>query len=150
MKDIVRSVAKAHDLDPDFVLGLVKTESSWNQYAVRYENHWKYFVDPPKFAMMNGITVETETELQKFSWGLPQVMGGKARELGYTGPLTELVRPDVIMPYACQFLKKLLVRYHAYEYVAAAYNAGTPILDSKTGLFRNQQYVSKVLLNYGG
>lgn len=150
MKDLVRAVAKAHDLDPDFVLGLVKTESNWDKYAVRYEAHWKYFVEPVKFSQLNRITIPTETELQKFSWGLPQVMGGKARELGYTGPLTELVRPEVVMPYACQFLKKLLDRYKAYEHVAAAYNAGTVIFDSKTGLFRNQQYVSKVLLNYGG
>lgn len=150
MKDLVRAVAKAHGLDPDFVLGLVKTESNWRASAVRYENHWKYIVEPLKFAHMNGISAETETVLQKMSWGLPQVMGGKARELGYTGPLTELIRPEVIMPYACQFLKKLLTRYNAYEYVAAAYNAGTPILDSKTGLFRNQEYVGKVLLNYGG
>lgn len=150
MKDLVRDIAKQHGLDPDFVLGIVKTESSWNPWAVRYEDHWKYFVDPTKWAVKNGISVETETELQKFSWGLPQIMGGKARELGYTGPLTELVVPSVVMPYSCQFLKKLLDRYKAYEYVAAAYNMGTPIIDRVTGKFRNQTYVDKVMANYGG
>ena len=150
LKNLVRSIAKAHGVDDDFVCGLVKTESHWNEYAVRYENHWKYFVDPTKYAHMNGITMETETVLQKISWGLPQVIGGKARELGYDGPLTELVRPEVVMPYACLFMKKLYDRYKSYDYVAAAYNMGTPILDPKTGKFRNQHYVDKVMQNLGG
>lgn len=150
MKDLVRSIAKNHDLDEDFVCGIVKTESAWRVSAVRYEPQWKYIVTPKKFAEKNAITETTEIELQMFSWGLTQLMGGKARELGYTGPLVELINPEIVVELSCVFLKKLLDKYKIYEYVAASYNAGSPIIDSATKKFRNQHYVDKVMENLGG
>jgi soluble lytic murein transglycosylase-like protein len=79
-----------------------------------------------------------------------QVMGGKARELGFQGTLTELTQPMILVEYGCIFVKKLQDKYNSNEYVAAAYNAGTPLIDPVTKHFKNQEYVDKVMSNYGG
>jgi len=150
MKDLVISIAKDHGLDEDFVCAIVKVESNWNPSVVRYEPNWKYFVNPKKFAEKNHITEKTETELQKFSWGLTQIMGGKARELGFDDMLTELISPEIALNYSCIFLKNLLDRYKVYEKVAAAYNGGSALYKTGTQEFRNQQYVDKVMENLGG
>ena len=150
MRDQVISIAKSYGLDPDFVCAVVKTESGWRPSVVRFEPKWRYFVSPAAFAKTNGITEDTEQQLQMFSWGLTQIMGGKARELGYTGMLTELIKPELCVELSCQFMRRLFDRYKSYEHVAAAYNAGTPIMDFQTHKFRNQEYVDTIMSNLGG
>jgi soluble lytic murein transglycosylase-like protein len=135
-------------LDQAFVDAIIRVESAGNPWAIRFEPKWKYFLTPEKWATKNGITVETERTLQAMSWGLMQIMGTKMRELGYDGPLTQSIDPEISCHYACKFLKQLFDKWGTPEMVAAAYNGGTPITDPQTKLFRNQGYVDKVMKAY--
>jgi len=145
-----RKKAAEFGIDPKFVAAIIKVESSGDPSAVRFEPKWRYVLTPEKWAKKNAITVETERVLQSMSFGLMQIMGTKMRELGYDGPLSEAVDHDISGHYACKFLKQLFDKWQDPRMVAAAYNGGSPIMDPKTRLFRNEGYVVKVMKNYKG
>lgn len=140
--------ANEFGLDPAFVGAMIKVESGGNNLVVRYEPRWRYFLTPEKWAKMNLISVETEQILQAMSWGPLQIMGTKLRELGFDGMLTEAINPEVSGHYSCKFLKQLVDKWVDLRTVAAAYNSGTPLIDPETKLFRNEQYVCKVMESY--
>jgi soluble lytic murein transglycosylase-like protein len=136
--------AEEFGLDPAFVKAVAMVESNGNPLVVRYEPKWRYFLDPEKWAKKHLITVETERVLQAMSWGPLQIMGTKARELGFDGMLTELADPNISGHYSCMFLKKLFDKWIDPLTVAASYNAGSPLRDPATGQFRNQEYVNRI------
>jgi hypothetical protein len=117
-------------------------ESAGDTLAVRYESHWKYFVNPELFARLNNITADTERTLQMMSFGLMQVMGGVARELGYRRNLLSLTDPVLAIDYGCRKLAQLKGKYNTTDDIIAAYNAGSPRKNG--GLYVNQAYVDKV------
>lgn len=137
----------AKDADPSLGVALVAAvcmvESSGNPYAVRYEPHWKHFLDVHEWARKIVASSHTEGMMQASSWGLMQVMGTVARELGHKGWISELIEPPVGLKYGCMKLKECLDK-HGYEGGIAAYNAGTP-RKKADGKFFNQPYVDKVL-----
>lgn len=145
--DAVVSEANAAGVDSDLACAIAKVESSWNPWAVRFEPKWSYFEWPEKFAKILGITLETEKQLQSCSWGLLQIMGGVARELGFQGPLQMLCGPRIGAQYACMKLKALKKRYAVLEDQISAYNAGTPRMHSD-GTYENQAYVDAVIKAY--
>jgi len=125
------------------VAAIVIVESNGITCATRYEPRYRYTTHPHIYASNIGITPGTEEIHQKTSWGLMQVMGGLARELGHTTHLTELCDPVVGLNYGCKYIKRLQETYDKRTDVISAYNQGSP-RKTKGGFYRNEAYVDKV------
>lgn len=128
------------ELDFELVKSLIQIESSGNPWAMRYESKWRWFLKPSYWAWRLKISDSTERIAQSSSFGLCQVMGAVARELGFEGHLTELCDPAVGIKYGCKKLKQCIDRYDGdIRKGLAAYNAGYAA--SKIG----QRYADKVM-----
>ena len=139
----VKSQSKKFGADPQIIDAIIITESSYNPYAIRYESEFKYTSKSLAFAKLNHITNATEIIGEKISWGLGQIMGGTARELGFDGPLPLLCEPELNIELMIKLIQQLEGKYSKLTDVIASYNAGAPrktISDS----YRNQIYVDKV------
>jgi soluble lytic murein transglycosylase-like protein len=131
--------AKQSNLNPDIVRAVVSVESGGDTYAVRYEPNWKWWLDLDGWAALVNVTKATEQICQSMSWGLMQIMGAVARELGMKDDLSRLCDPEYGLKYGCMKLRQNLDKFGTIERALAAYNAGSPA--SKTG----QAYAAKVL-----
>lgn len=125
------------------VAAIVQTESAGDPLAARFEPDYKYLFKVVEFAKDNNISQMTEMVMQKTSWGLVQMMGGVARELGHQGSILEMLKPEVNLALGCKHIKRLINRHPVLDDMIASYNAGSPIkgLDGK---YKNQDYVTKV------
>jgi soluble lytic murein transglycosylase-like protein len=98
LQPLAAAAAKAHGLDPGLVCAVVEQESGWNQWAIRHEPaFFTRYVQPLGLA-------DTEGVARSFSWGLMQLMGEVARELGYTGHLAALCEPSIGLEWGCRHL----------------------------------------------
>lgn len=107
------------DCPPELVCAVCEQESNWNPYALRAEPAFEErYIKPLHLT-------PTEDWARSFSWGLMQIMGETARELGYTGPLPALCVPDTGLYYGCRKLSACLAK-HSPDLKAAllAYNGG--------------------------
>lgn len=106
-KSLAGKYATKYSLDPALVCAVCEQESSWNQYAARYEPlFFSHYIQP---LLNNGtITSITEATLRAMSVGLMQTMGEVVRELGYTGNLLQLTDPDTSVDWGCKKLKSCL------------------------------------------
>lgn len=108
LQGAARTTATAHGLDPALVCALVHHESgNWKPWAARYEpGFYGRYV-----ATIQGIS-ETEKTLRATSFGLCQVMGQTARELGFNGDyLTELLDPVTNLEFGCRKLARCMDRH---------------------------------------
>jgi soluble lytic murein transglycosylase-like protein len=142
------------DIDPKLLLAMIQVESSGRPYASRYEpGTIRYIRDAYQYARAAGVTAETENVGQQTSWGLMQVMGFTARELGFAGNLPELCIPANGVEYGCRYLKRLQDRFGKPgtlgfdERVVVSYNAGSP-RKTADGKFVNEGYLKKVWSAY--
>jgi soluble lytic murein transglycosylase-like protein len=142
---VIEDVADEENVPKNLLAAIVQTESSNNQWACRFEPHYKWIYKTKENARDNGITEATETVMQMTSFGLCQVMGAVARELGLKGHIFQLLDQKVNLQYAAKLLKRLASRYKERDDIIAAYNAGSPI-KGLNGAYRNQAYVDKVNL----
>lgn len=143
LKNKVKMAAENEGIEPILLLAIVMTESSGNQFAMRYEPNWRYWANAEGFAVRNRVTVETERMLQSFSWGLTQIMGSVARELLFKDELTRLIDPDLNLSLGAKKLKTLTKKHTKLDDAVAAYNAGIPKLRADLKYF-NQHYVDRV------
>jgi hypothetical protein len=169
---LLQSTAARHGLSPLLVGAIMNVESGGNEYAWNPEPKYRWFWDvrdnkpfrtltpveadskiPPRDFRALAGDPDQEWWAQQASWGLMQVMGAVARELGYTRKyLTQLTDPEDSLEYGCRKLLQLKGRFHqghGWEGVVAAYNAGTP-RRTTTGQFVNQGYVDKVMKPLAG
>lgn len=169
---LLQSTAARHGLSPLVVAAVVQVESEGNPYAWNPEPHYRWFWDVRRnapFRTLSQAEIENETPPRDFpalvgdrdqewwaqqaSWGLMQVMGAVARELGYTRKyLTQLTDPEDSLEYGCRKLVQLKgkhIQAHGWHGVFAAYNAGSPRKDA-AGRYVNQDYVDKVMRQLGG
>ena len=116
-KDELVTLAKAkavsHSLDPALFCALVETESGWYTHASRTEKGFKKrYIDPIKSVKRWGSTsYETERENRATSFGLCQVMGQVAREMGFEGrSLGELCIPEIGLEFGARRLAKAMDR----------------------------------------
>ena len=145
------SLALKHTKDtpipPALVLGIIETESNGNPHAARYEQNYRWTL--PQAPRPGNCTQNTETVMQKTSWGLMQIMGAVAREHGFTGWLSALTGPEQNVIVGLIHLVKLHKRFfekYGMDGVVAAYNAGSPRFE-EGGKFVNQKYVDLVKAN---
>jgi hypothetical protein len=81
----------------------VDRESTWNPWLLRYEpGFYEKYVQ--KLVDAGTVHDETEAHARSISWGLCQVMGEDAREMGYTGDLAQLCDPSVGLEYGARLL----------------------------------------------
>lgn len=143
IKELVFKKAKEFSISPYLILGIIKKESAFNNQAVRYEQNWRWPFNIEMFAKLNKITFNTENNLQSHSWGLMQVMGTVARELGHRGTFFELLIPDVNLTYGCLKLASLLKKYSTEDNAISAYNQGN-VRRLADGRYANFDYVDQV------
>jgi len=127
----IKKYSTQYNLNPLVIKSLITKESGFDTWATRFESQWRWFVSVKKFARKNKISFDTEKTLQSTSFGLCQVMGGVARELGHTDQLTKICIPAIGIELGCKKLRQCLDRWGCLDHALAAYNAGSP--DSKAG-----------------
>lgn len=141
LRPLITKYAEMYGLDSAIVYGVCKQESMLEPTCCRFEKGYKYIVDPrrvkPKLS-----SDDTETMLQKFSWGIMQIMGGVLRERGYVGWLYA-IDLEGQLNYGCNHLASKIRKYGKLAGIAA-YNSGSPVT-TREGRFKNQHYVDKVL-----
>lgn len=137
LERVIEYVAKTHELPIDLIKAVVQVESSWNPWATRFEPGWKYFLDPFRYKW--GTNEMTERVHQQTSWGLMQIMGTVARELGYQGSLPRLCDPQLGLELGAKKLQASIKRYGNVGGIQA-YNAGKP------GTDKGKEYHAKVML----
>ena len=104
---VATRTAEAEGLDPALVCGVVEQESGWNTWAMRYEPLFFAKYVAPLYT--NNKVGATEAYARGFSWGLMQVMGQTAREMGVSSPhLSTLCDPAVGLAVGCKILRKKL------------------------------------------
>jgi hypothetical protein len=134
--DAIRAGAGVQQVPDSLVQAICQQESSMNPWALRYE---------PTYRWLYGDQLKmtpTERHAQMCSWGLMQVMGALARELGFQEDMPKLCVPTVNIDYGCKQLRRLYDKYFNWVDVIAAYNAGSP---RRIGsLYVNQSYVDRV------
>ena len=149
--------ANQRGFDPYLLFGLVHIESDGEQYAWNPEPRYPWLWDvkakrpfrrlplveatspspPDDFPCLRGDP-HHEWWGQKASWGLCQVMGAVARELGYLGPyLPAILNPDLNLDLGSLHLRRLISRF-GVEGGVSAYNHGSPI--------PNDPYAAKILM----
>lgn len=143
LKEIVEKIAPEYGLDPDLVLAVIQIESGGKTWATRYEPHWKWFKDVPKWAKELSQSEETERVAQATSYGLMQVMGAVCREMNFRGYLTQVCITEVGIRCGCMKLQSLFKKYEVQDDAIAAYNQGDN-RKSPVGKYMNQSYVDKI------
>lgn len=140
---LIDKFSAQYKLDHNLVRAIMFVESGGETKAMRFESGWRYLHHARHFAEELNITVETETQLQMFSYGLMQVMGSVARELHFRGNLTDLLTPEIGLEYGCKKLEQLSKRYENENEIIVSYNGGSPV-KMPSGFYRNQKYLDKV------
>lgn len=140
IRKLIELKAAAYGIDPDLVEAHVMTESSGNPQAVRFEPQ---FYD--RYIRPLGLKDQKEAQGRATSFGLLQIMGQVARELGYQGAFSGLMDPSVGIEWGCKKLSKCYAKFanQGIDAGIAAYNSGTP-RRNKDGSFVNQVYVDRV------
>jgi soluble lytic murein transglycosylase-like protein len=102
---LAQTIAIRHELDPALVCAVIEQESAWNPHAIRYEPAFRArYISPLGLA-------PTEEIARSISWGLMQVMGQVARELGFAGNfLSALCDPGIGLDTGCTALAAKLYR----------------------------------------
>ena len=140
MEKLSSSIAKTYGLDPNLVMAIIHTESRNDPNAMRYERGYRYLVN------FNSPLVSGSTEKmqQSTSWGLMQIMGATARDMGCKEPwLNCLLDPETNIKYGCQHLARL-IKKHGVRGGVSSYNQGSPRKDVNGELI-NVAYVNKVM-----
>lgn len=166
---IIEAAALDHGLPAGIVAAIVQVESTANTFASRYEPDYAYLWNvkaskpyrvrpedrsldraPSDFSAPRGVSIHTEWISQQTSYGLMQVMGAVARELGFTGTfLTHLCYPATGLDIGCRLLANLKRRYlakYGWEGVLRGYNGGSLAVVNAT----NPEYPAKVRAAMGG
>ena len=117
--DLVKQIATEQGVDPALGCAVAEHESSWNPWAVRYEPafYMRYIEEmrlPP-----------TEAQGRAFSYGLMQIMGQTARELGFAGKyLSELFDPEQGILYGMKKLSLCVNKTSTVRDALLRYNGG--------------------------
>lgn len=142
---LIVSTARGVQAPPELVLGIIEAESGGDPHATKINSTYPYTMMQAKRPA--GCSVDMERMCQKTAWGLMQVMGATARELGFEDWLSELVFPETNIRLGIEFLGRKMSQYldrDGIEGVVAAYNGGAP-RRRPDGKFVNQGYVDRVM-----
>lgn len=130
---LIRETSRTHGLDPFTVAAVVSRESEGNPWVMRREPDYPYLFDREARQAVRRKDVNSQTfpggpvEMlgQTQSWGLMQVMGATARQMGHEGPFSSLLDPATNLEIGCRLLAHLQARWGEFDGLAA-YHAGNP------------------------
>lgn len=140
----ITAAAYDNGLSPLLVAAMVQTESAGDTMATRYEPNYRWTVDIATNALNCHISLVTEEIHQQTSWGLLQIMGGTARDLGMTDTLPELLDEYTGLNYGCKYLARHIDKHKDIDKAIVSYNAGSPRYKKGSREFVNQSYLDKV------
>lgn len=114
----IDEAADKYSLDPELVAAIIVRESSCNPWATRFEPRFfeKYIAgkaakDLPGHVPAAFPTLPTERVHRATSWGLMQILGETARELGFSDDcLPALLSPRRNIDLGAKLLRKLIDR----------------------------------------
>jgi soluble lytic murein transglycosylase-like protein len=143
---LARNLAVKHGLNDALVCAVIEQESSWNPAAKRYEPaFYTHYIRPLMMSM--GLTQEEATN-RATSWGLMQIMGEVARELGYTDALPDLCDPATGIEWGCRKLAQCMVRANADAYRALQFwNGGGNPNYAPQVIARMDKYIEELVSN---
>ena len=142
---LLKAAAKSFGMDPFLLAAQVLQESAGDSTATRYEPGYRWTWPPPKSKLLPRIiypiapcSKDTEAVMQRVSWGLLQVMGALARELGYRRPFLSGLAgdADTALELGCLWMRKKLDAYATVEQALSAFNAGSPTLANQANYVR--------------
>lgn len=150
-KAIVEKTAVKYGLAVSMVCALVEQETggTWDIYTARYEplfySHYIYDEEKKLYRIAIPVdsirSIETEAKQRATSWGLMQIMGQTARELGYIGRyLSALCDPAIGLDYGCKKLQHCFSVHGADETGLLAYNGGGNAAYGQQVLARADKY----------
>lgn len=146
---LIEQAAKAYGLPARLVRAIVQVESGGRPDVQRHEPaFYERYVDGKPYQTF-GLSRQTEGYQRATSYGLMQVMGEVARELGLTDRSIEqaLYIPASGLNYGCKRLAQMVKRFSARpdKWMAAtsAYNGGPGAVNG-VGIYDNPKYVAKV------
>lgn len=140
---IIGSYCETMHVPVNLVKGICRVESNWNENTLRYEPMFNDLTMVVSYARKLAISAETEAMCQKTSWGLMQIMGAVARNLGFDDILTKLLVAENNLYFGIKLLSELSKRFSLQDDVISAYNRGYPKKNAE-GLYLNQKYVDEV------
>lgn len=118
---LVTPIALKYGLTPSLVAAVCEQESSWNPWAIRFEPAFEARYIKP--ALPDAPSTREITKAMSF--GLMQIMGEVAIELGWNGSfLSELCDPETGVIYGCKKLQKCFAAHGTSENALQAYNGG--------------------------
>jgi soluble lytic murein transglycosylase-like protein len=135
MKGKAKYYAGLHGLDGALVMAVIEQESNWAPWAIRYEPAFqRRYVEPLNLG-------PTETVARSISWGLMQLMGQSAREMGFNGKMASLCDPDTGIEWGCKHLKGK-IESHGGDVTAGllAWNGGSNHSYPQEVLARKEAY----------
>lgn len=138
----IENISRNFGIDPKLVTAIVGIESSFDPRISKFEPG----VKPERAALFTGflhVDQETEENGQRVSYGLMQILGLTARNLGFSKHFIELYEPDTNLFWGCKLLQQLTRRFEEEDEVIAAYNDGNA-RRTQDGTFVVQGYVDKV------
>ena len=142
-ENIILENADKYSLDPLLISAIIMQESRGRVWSARFEPSLKFSYMPQSYAKKCFISLETEVVFQRTSWSLMQVLGVKARELGFDGFLPQLLLPSLAIEYGCKVLGDLTKKYQKLNDVIVSYNSGSPRYLA-SGKYINEDYLSGV------
>lgn len=132
----------------ELIAAVILTESSGNQYAYRYEPNFKWIHDTNRLQNLWKCTNETALVMQKSSYGLMQIMGATAIDLGLLNIEFPFKWPTLLydinynLEFGCKLLRQKIDKYgHNMDDIYAAYNAGE--VKKKDNIYQNEWAVIK-------
>lgn len=143
--DMVRTAATKYGLDAALVCAVIEQESAWDPWAVRYEpQFYAHYIQPLLDA--SKIKTRTEATMRATSFGLGQVMGQVAREMGFEGRwLTQLCDPATGIDMCCKVLKHKLDAASSVVGGLQMYNGGGNPTYSSEVLARLSKYQEEIV-----
>lgn len=140
VRPMIEEIADKYELDPQLIEAVVRTESSGNPRAYRFEPaFWDRYLKGKAFYQAH------QPRRVSASYGLMQVMYPTAREeFGFKGEPEDLFNPQRSLELGCMLLRKNLVWSGGdMDAALAAYNGGRT-KDNMNPPYRNGGYVKKV------
>lgn len=100
--ELIKAKASSLGIDPSLACAVAEQESAGNPWAIRYEPAFY-----SRYETSQNLT-PTEKTARSMSWGLFQLMGESAREIGYKGDLAALCDPQTGIAWGLLLLQKKL------------------------------------------
>jgi soluble lytic murein transglycosylase-like protein len=145
---LAKGLATQEGVPPDLVCAICEQESNWNTRAARYEPGFLWTHESVAISKKLSMSVATAQNLQKFSFGLMQIMWVTAMDLHFDGHPFDLLNPEIGIVWGARLLAQKMKTYPGDHGYIAAYNSGRP-MRLQSGEYINHEYVASVLRKMG-